>query len=168
MRVRSDRVGWIGVSALVLLAFLATAFAPGRTGADELAPVSSRPIETATALRDELLAMTNGDRADHGHAVLRLGRRLSRYATRHSREMAELGTIFHSSDAELRRALEGTDWSSAGENVGVGASLEWLQDAFMGSAPHRRNILTPSYDHAAIGVVVDHDRVWVTVVFYGN
>jgi uncharacterized protein YkwD len=56
----------------------------------------------------------------------------------------------------------------AGENVGVGDSLDDLEDAFMASAVHRHNILARTYDHAAVGVVIEDGRVWVTVVFYGD
>jgi uncharacterized protein YkwD len=52
--------------------------------------------------------------------------------------------------------------------VGVGDSLDDLEDAFMASAVHRHNILARTYDHAAVGVVIEDGRVWVTVVFYGD
>lgn len=167
--VRSHGAGWVGVTALLVAASLVLGFAPGRTdaGAAELRPVEVT-TRNAPELRRDFLDLTNDDRAEHDRDALRLARRLSRYATEHSREMADLGYIFHSSDDELRRALEGTDWDVAGENVGVGGSLADLEDAFMASAPHRRNLLAGGFDRAAIGVVVDYDRVWVTVVFYGD
>ncbi len=82
--------------------------------------------------------------------------------------MAEAGRLFHSTADELRGALEGREWSLGGENIGVGGSLEVLEEAFMSSVPHRENILRRIYDHAAVGVVRDDDdRLWVTVIFYG-
>lgn len=167
--VRSGRGAWVVVAALLLVAFLATTFGPPRIDADAAQRTPAQPSDAArTELGRDFLALTNDDRAERGLAALRLERRLSRYATRHSREMADRGYIFHSSDAELRRALEGTQWTVAGENVGVGSSLDGLQDAFMASSPHRRNVLARSFDQAAVGVVVDYDRVWITVVFYGD
>jgi uncharacterized protein YkwD len=80
--------------------------------------------------------------------------------------MADLGYIFHSGDAQLREALAGSGWAAAGENVGVGASLEEVQGAFMHSAPHRDNVLDRSYDHVAVGVARAHGMVWVTAIFY--
>ena len=112
-----------------------------------------------------MLELTNRDRADHGKKALDLDAKLSRYAKRHSREMAESGGLFHSED--LANELKGIDWSIAGENVGVGSSVLDLEDAFMGSKTHRRNILQRRYDHAAIGIVKSDGTLWVTVIFYG-
>lgn len=114
---------------------------------------------------DQMLALTNEARATHGKAALGLNAKLSRYATRHSRQMANAGTLFHTED--LADKLSGLDWSMGGENVGVGPSLTDLQEAFMGSKTHRRNILRNGYDHAAIGVVKSDGNLWVTVIFYG-
>jgi uncharacterized protein YkwD len=81
--------------------------------------------------------------------------------------MARSGYIFHSTEGQLRRALGGYDWSFGGENVGVGGSLESLQDAFMASRPHRQNILRRAYERIAVGIVRADGRIWVTVIFYG-
>lgn len=117
------------------------------------------------ARRDQMLVLTNEARATHDKAVLALNAKLSRYATRHSRQMANAGTLFHTED--LADKLSGLDWSMGGENVGVGPSLTDLQEAFMGSKTHRRNILRNGYDHAAIGIVKSDGNLWVTVIFYG-
>jgi uncharacterized protein YkwD len=79
--------------------------------------------------------------------------------------MADAGYLFHSED--LAAELEGLDWSMGGENVGVGSSLTDLQDAFMHSKDHRKNILNKVFDHAAVGVVKSDGSLWVTVIFYG-
>jgi uncharacterized protein YkwD len=163
----------VGFAFVLLLASLATAFAPARSEADadetDRKPVATRASEPIRGeLRREFLALTNRDRAERDRGDVRLERAVSGYAMRHSREMADLGIIFHSTDDELRRALAGTGWSVAGENVGVGDSLEGLQEAFMQSAHHRRNLLSGSFDRAAIGIVVAYDRVWITVVFFGD
>ena len=81
--------------------------------------------------------------------------------------MARKGYIFHSTEAELRRALGDGNWSIGGENVGVGGSLESLEDAFMASKLHRENILRKSFDHMAVGIVRDDGAIWITVIFYG-
>lgn len=118
--------------------------------------------------RRQMLALTNQDRVRHERRSLEFAERLARYAKRHSQEMADAGRLFHSTAGELREALEGYEWSLGGENIGVGGSLEVLEEAFMSSLPHRENILRRIYDHAAVGVVRDDDeRLWVTVIFYG-
>jgi uncharacterized protein YkwD len=120
----------------------------------------------ATAQRDTMLSLTNGDRTSHHEAPLVLDDRLSRYAKRHSRDMAKAGYLFHTAD--LAAKLNGLDWSLGGENVGVGSSLDGLESAFMHSQVHRDNILQTAFDHSAIGVYHDADgNYWVTVIFYG-
>jgi len=115
--------------------------------------------------RTEMLQLTNQDRAAKDRDALRLDRKISRYATEHSREMADSGYLFHSDD--LAGVLDGVDWSMGGENVGVGSSLTDLEAAFMASKPHRRNILQTGFDQVAFGVVKSDGSLWVTVIFYG-
>jgi uncharacterized protein YkwD len=118
--------------------------------------------------RREMLALTNHDRSQRDRAEVAFAARLSRYARRHSATMARRGEIFHSTPDQIRAALDGSEWSLAGENVGVGPSLDALEDAFMESRLHRQNILRTTFRHAAIGVVRDDDgHLWVTVIFYG-
>lgn len=117
--------------------------------------------------RRHMLALTNHDRANHDRAALSFAERLARYAKSHSQAMANSGHIFHSTANQLLSALEGYNWQLGGENVGVGGSLESLEDAFMASTDHRKNILRRVYDHAAVGIVRQDDRIWITVIFYG-
>jgi uncharacterized protein YkwD len=115
--------------------------------------------------RSEMLQLTNDARENKDRDALKLDEKLSRYAVRHSRQMADDGELFHTND--LAAKLKGRNWSVGGENVGVGPSLDAIQDAFMGSKAHRANILCEDYDHAAIGVVKSAGNLWVTVIFYG-
>lgn len=117
--------------------------------------------------RRHMLALTNDDRTQHDRAKLAFAERLSRYAKAHSQAMADEGYLFHSTAKQLRGALDGYDWELGGENIGVGGSLEGLEDAFMASDPHRKNILRKVYEHAAVGIVRQDDRIWITVIFYG-
>ena len=117
--------------------------------------------------RRHMLALTNSDRVHHERATLSFADRLAAYAKSHSEAMANKGYIYHSTGDELREALEGYKWELGGENVGVGGSLESLEDAFMASEPHRENILRRLYDHAAVGIARADDRIWITVIFYG-
>ena len=117
--------------------------------------------------RLHMLALTNSDRTYHDRAALSFAERLAAYAKSHSQAMADKGYIYHSTGDQLREALEGYKWELGGENVGVGASLESLEDAFMASDAHRKNILRRVYDHAAVGIARADDRIWITVIFYG-
>jgi len=115
--------------------------------------------------RSEMLQLTNEDRAAKDRDDLKLDKRMSRYATKHARAMADAGYLYHSED--LAGVLDGVEWSMGGENVGVSSSLDELETAFMASKPHRRNILQKGYDHVALGVVKSDGNLWVTVIFYG-
>ena len=117
--------------------------------------------------RRHMLALTNTDRDRHDRRHLAFAATLARYAKAHSQAMADRGNIFHSTGDQLRAQLDGYEWQLGGENVGVGGSLESLEDAFMASTEHRKNILRKVYDHAAVGIVRAHDRIWITVIFYG-
>lgn len=156
MDVRVARRGAAGALAVLLLAaWFVTAFATDRAQAGSV------------TRREHMLALTNQEREERERAELRMVDRLSRYAKRHSLAMAEKGYLFHSDDSELVSVLSRYDWSIGGENVGVGSTVDSLQDAFMRSKPHRENILRTAFDHVAIGMVRVDGHLWVTVIFYG-
>jgi uncharacterized protein YkwD len=144
------------VLALLLSALLLLGFAPRADAAGD-----------RFGHRRQMLALTNQDRDARDRRELNFAARLSRYAKSHSEAMARKGYLFHSTDDQLRDALAGYDWSIGGENVGLGGSLDTLEQAFMASKLHRQNILRPAFQRAAVGVVRDGDRYWVTVIFYG-
>ena len=152
-QVRSRSVN-VAIGFLLVLALLA----PGVATDHARAATGSNRVE-------QMLTITNEDRLHHDRRALRLNARLSRYAERHSRAMADAGYLFHTPD--LADKLDGLNWSLGGENVGVGSSLADLEEAFMASPPHRRNILQRRFDYAAIGNVPSDGRLWVTVIFYG-
>ena len=144
-----------GLVGLLMSGLLILGAARGAVGEEKLGP------------RRHMLALTNTDRTYHDRSALSFAERLAAYAKSHSQEMAAKGYIYHSTGDELREALEGYKWELGGENVGVGASLESLEDAFMASQAHRKNILRRLYDHAAVGIARADDRIWITVIFYG-
>jgi uncharacterized protein YkwD len=119
----------------------------------------------ADSARERMLQLVNDVRDRHQRRMLRVDAKLSRYATRHSRQMADLGYLFHTPD--LAGKLGGRNWSIGGENVGFASSLRAVMGNFMDSTAHRKNILRRGFDHAAIGVVKSGGSFWVTTIFYG-
>ncbi|MEX2203979.1 MAG: CAP domain-containing protein [Actinomycetota bacterium] len=115
--------------------------------------------------RERMLQLVNDVRDRKDRRLLRVDRKLSRYATKHSQQMADLGYLFHTND--LASKLDGRNWSIGGENVGFASSLRAVMGNFMDSAGHRRNILGRGFDHAAVGVVKSNGSLWVTTIFYG-
>ncbi len=133
-------------------------------------PLLSGPRTEARAgdslrYREQMLQLVNDARDRNERRLLRVDRKLSRYATRHSREMAEAGFLFHTVD--LASKLGGRNWSIGGENVGFASSLPAVMGNFMDSTAHRQNILRAGFDHTAIGVVKSDGDLWVTTIFYG-
>ena len=127
--------------------------------------IAITPAHAGTGLRSQMVQLTNDDRTDKDRSALELDLQLSRYARKHSQDMADAGEIFHTDD--LAAKLKGKDWSAGGENVGMASNLPDLEAAFMASTLHRRNILNREFDHVAIGVVESDGNFWVTVIFYG-
>ena len=126
--------------------------------------LSAVPSTTATATSSperRLFSMVNRARDANGRGHLGLSNSLSRRAHRHSRQMADSGSLFHSClDCGKRRS------PSMAENVGVGGSLGAVHRALMNSSGHRANILG-GFNRVGVGVVRRGDRVWVTELFAG-
>ena len=94
---------------------------------------------------------------------LRLDPQLSKAAKVHTREMVQRNTLYHTPSDVLRRRV--TNWTTLGENVGVGSTVTSLHQAFMNSPAHRDNILYGTYRHVGVGTIVKNGRMWVTVIF---
>jgi uncharacterized protein YkwD len=156
MDVRIARRGAGVLVALLLAASLMAASAPARAGAGE-----------RFTRRLHMLSLTNQARESHDRADVKLNWLLSRYARHHSLEMANKGYLYHSDNETLVNILSPYDFSVGGENLGVGSTVDGLQDAFMASPPHRENILRTAFDHVAIGMARVDGHLWVTVIFYG-
>lgn len=117
-------------------------------------------------------SLVNEERQDRDRVTLRLHAKLSRIARKHSQRMANRGEIYH--NPKLAKQVQGMRWRVVAENVGVGpdlgdpgASVKTVHDAFMDSAPHRKNILLRKVRKVGVGVVATGGQVWVTIVFMG-
>ena len=121
-----------------------------------------------TAVTDDeavLAGLVNGARSSAGLPALAVSGALSDVARSHSASMAASGTLSHSGNAAGAVGSVVSDWTSVGENVGVGGSVAEVHSALMGSASHRANILG-DFTVLGVGVVRGGDgRVWVTELF---
>jgi uncharacterized protein YkwD len=104
------------------------------------------------------------DRAGRGR--LKLDPELSKAARSHTRGMANKDLLYHTPGDRLTRKV--TNWSTLGENIGVGNWVGELHDAFMNSPEHKDNVLYGQFTHVGVGVVVKDDRMWVTMIFEGR
>ena len=135
-----------------------------------LSTMAIGPAGAATlSPRAKMYRATNNSRVNHEIRRVNIQDRISRLARRHSIAMANRGSIFHTSTSVIRNTyLDGVNWSRWGENVGAAGSISDLQQAFMQSDAHRRNILDRRFRRVAVGTYKDDNGVfWVTVFFYG-
>jgi hypothetical protein len=87
---------------------------------------------------------------------------LQSVARHHAQRMADRGEHYHNPDL----ASEVSNWSIVAENVGRGASVEQLHQAFMGSPTHRANIMSNELTQVGVGVVQTGDgTLYVVQVF---
>ena len=142
-----------------LTALLAVAVAPSSG--------SARPQGTTTPtaqLQSALLAQINGFRAAHGLVRLRVSEPLTGVADRHSAQMAKLGFFSHDSAngqsfsqrlAQVYSPRGFHSWT-VGENLvwggpDIGAASAFK--AWLGSPPHRANLLNPRWREVGLGAV---------------
>jgi uncharacterized protein YkwD len=149
------------VAALaVLLVAVPSASAAGACSAANAtaASASKRALVRAT------LCVLNAERARHRLRPLRLNRKLSRAAQRHSRAMARKKFFSHTSPGgasfvdRIRSTgyLSGARSWTVGENIAYGSGSRStprsIGNAWMNSPPHRANILSSSYRAIGIGI----------------
>ncbi|HSL11900.1 MAG TPA: CAP domain-containing protein, partial [Actinomycetota bacterium] len=108
------------ISGSVIIALLASAWAPAQAGS------------RSGTYRARLLRIVNDVRAHHDVRRLDVNVKLSRYAKRHSAEMADRRRLFHTNDLYSRvRASRATAW---GENVAMAGTLRRGVTAWMRSS----------------------------------
>jgi uncharacterized protein YkwD len=149
------------VAALAVLLFaVPSASAAGACSAANAtaAKASKRALVRAT------LCVLNAERARHHLRPLRLNRRLSLAAQRHSRAMARRKFFSHTSPGgasfvdRIRSTgyLSGARSWTVGENIAYGSGSRStprsIGSAWMNSPPHRSNILSSSYRAIGIGI----------------
>lgn len=109
----------------------------------------------------EFVSQVNRERAAAGLDRLLIAPDLAKVARTQAGVMARSARLFHSPDLGARIR----DWQRAGENVGRGASVDAVHDAFMASPSHASNVLDPDWGEIGIGVEVRDGQIWVTEVF---
>ena len=124
-------------------------------------PSPPRPSPKPTGQGAALLALTNAQRAEAGCRPLRLDGRLTKAAQQHSEEMAEEGYFSHdapsgSTFASRERATGFDAEKTGGENIARGQkNAQTVMRDWMGSPPHRKNILNCEFTTIGIGYVPD-------------
>ena len=119
------------------------------------------PDAAAATFAERVIELTNQERARAGLPPLISDAALNAAALRHSQDMADHDFFSHTgsdgSSACGRMAAAGYSpiWA-CGENIAAGfTSPEEVVAAWMNSAGHRANILSPYYQHIGVGYVYD-------------
>jgi uncharacterized protein YkwD len=121
-------------------------------------------VRTLSALEHEVLVDVNAIRAQHGLRPLRLSERLTAAADRHSREMARGGFFAHESadGSAFWKRIERFYGPAHFRHWSVGENLLWSSPdvdrasamrMWMGSAPHRANLLTARWREIGVSAV---------------
>lgn len=127
--------------------------------------LASQPPTGADPAEDEaaFVAKLNALRQARGRRPLAVRQDLADWAESWATQMAERGAISHNPGL----ATDGpADWLRLGENVGRGASVQQLHDAFVASPRHYRNMVDSRYEVVGVGVVESDDgTMYVTMLF---
>src|SRR5215210_1550307 len=158
----SKSVALVAAALAVLLVSVPSASAAGACGAANAAAsqASKRALVRAT------LCVLNAERTRHRLRPLRLNRRLSTAAQRHSRAMARKRFFSHTSlsGASFVDRIRSTGYLSGarswvvGENIAYGSGSRStprsIGTAWMNSAGHRANVLSSSFRAIGIGIAL--------------
>lgn len=149
---------------------------------EEVARLAPRPADTA-ALEERLAAAilreSNQRRAQAGLNPLDRDPGLALAARRYSEKMRDLAFFAHDApDGEsLARRLPESEryrYARLGENLWSGkGALDWrattlseqATEDWILSPSHRDNLMEPVYDVAGVGVAVDADQVFITMLY---
>lgn len=105
----------------------------------------------------QILELTNQDRAAHGLKPLQWDADLARAAATHAERMAQDKSLSHQypgePDLSTRAAQAGAHFQAIAENVAMGPNPPAIEKQWMTSVPHRTNILDPQMSGIGIGVV---------------
>ncbi|QDP40553.1 SafA/ExsA family spore coat assembly protein [Radiobacillus deserti] len=117
-------------------------------------------IDTTKSIEQQVIDLTNQQRAKNGLSPLKGDWELSRVARYKSQDMHDRRYFDHTSPTYgspfTMMKNFGISYRSAAENIARGQrSAQEVVNAWMNSAGHRKNILTPNFTHIGVGYVAD-------------
>jgi uncharacterized protein YkwD len=133
----------------------------------------------SSADESELISLTNQARVSHGLSALRVDSTLTSIGRWRSKDMIVRDYFSHSipnppgGDVFNEMDRRGYCYSVAGENIGWNnypdsTATQQIQNAFMGSAGHRANILGKSWDRIGVGAYKGSDGKKMWTVLFAN
>ena len=154
--------------ALALIGLAAVMFGPGaaRSEAADCRNSASPAYQlSGKEARHATLCLINKERSKRGMSALHADKRQQRAAGAHNRTMLRKNCFSHqcAGERDLVGRIEAAGYLPCECSWSVGETIAWgsgssssprrIVDAWMGSAPHRANILNRRFEH--IGVAVD-------------
>ncbi|BAY29075.1 hypothetical protein NIES2107_09160 [Nostoc carneum NIES-2107] len=102
-------------------------------------------------LVQQVIALTNSERAKHGLGALQWNEQLFKAAQGYSQNMAH-GDFFEHGDFVKRAKDQGYPSSFLAENIAAGSPTpEAVMQQWLNSPGHRANILNPNYTEIGVG-----------------
>ena len=152
---------WLAVT--IVLVLLVGFFSSGTVAAEnantetQYLPLvmKSEPIPEPD-FEEQVVILTNQERATYGCGPVTMDSRLRAAAEGHSEDMALNDFFSHTgsdgSTVGVRVSAQGYSWSLVGENIAAGyTSPESVVAGWMASSGHRANILNCAYVHIGVG-----------------
>ena len=165
-RARQWRPRRMGVYGAIAVAALmgSCAPAPGCTPVPppNPTPTTTLPPSTASSVQTQVVQIVNQHRAAAGLPALAVNTKLTAAAQSHSADQAARRTMTHTgangSNPGQRMTAAGYVWRAWGENVAAGQrSATDVMSAWMGSAPHKANILSANVTEIGVAAVASSD-----------
>jgi hypothetical protein len=116
-----------------------------------------------------LMQATNEDRAQRGLGPLKWDPALARAAQAHAELMVGRGALSHQyageAELETRVGQQGAHFRVVAENLAVAPTPVAVEDEWMHSPPHRRNILDARLNEIGVGLVRQGGNLWAVEDF---
>jgi uncharacterized protein YkwD len=155
------------LAASILMAFLGLAAA----AVPALAATPPRAFRAPASAPDPVtaaadFAWVNSLRAAQGVAPLQVQPWAQGVAQQHSIDMANSESLYHNMTGYMDLGHSAMNASFLGENVAMGTTLAYAQNALLNSPPHMQNILDPRFNYVGVGAAIDASgQVWITEDF---
>ena len=152
--------------ALIALSTGAATLQAGAAGADRRVAADLETVHRAAnepGLESQYVAGVNGVRADAGLPPLAVDGELTAVARAWADQMAGANRISHNPNLAGQVSAP---WLKIGENVGTGAEVGAVMNAFVNSPAHYENIVDGEYEYIGVGVTYGSDgRMYTAHVF---
>ncbi len=134
-----------------------------------VAAACAPPGSPGSGATGDVVSAVNADRGAAGLGPVGWDDQLGALAQSHADEIAASGSLWHSDLAGWINVPWMSGWRSLGENLAGaprGTTGAQIEDLWMGSGPHRANILNGGFNRIGVGVKVDGSgRVWMVALF---